>query len=170
MPSEADPSTTSSTSHQFTQPKEPSTEADGIETTSTPQATQSSIPSYFSDTIIGLVVSLVVLLLLLAVGGVLFLVCVLRAMASRREGREDGERNIQVIGMKRNEAPNHVEEIEMMRVDSTKMEGGDGEREHNITEGETEMNEAYGHCNGGENWKKILYSCHLTVDELLLVH
>ena len=95
-------------------------------------------------------------------GGVLFLVCVLRAKASRREGREDGEE-----GMKRNEAPCHVEEIEMMRVDSTKMEGGDGEREHNITERETEMNEAYGHCNGGDNWKNILYGCHLTVDELL---
>ena len=107
-----------------------------------------------------LVVSLVVLLLL-AVGGVLFLVCVLRAMASRREGREDGERNIQVIGMKRNEAYSHVEGIEMMRADATKMEGCDGEREHDITEREAEMNEAYGHCNGGENWKNVLYSCQM---------
>ena len=165
VPSEANPSATSSTSHQFTQSKEPFTEAVSTETTSTPQATQSSIPSSSSDTITVLVVSIVVLLLL-AVGGVLFLVCVLRAKASRREGRKDGERNIQVIGMKRNEAYSHVEGIEM-RADATKMEGCDGEREHDITEREAEINEAYGHCNGGENWKKILYSCHLTVDELL---
>ena len=109
---------TFSTSHQFTQPKEPSTEADSTDTTATPQATQSLVPSSSSNSIIVLVVTLVVILLLLDVGGVLFLVCVLRAKASRREGREDGERNIQVIGMQRNEPHGH---IEMMRVDSTKI-------------------------------------------------
>ena len=42
--------------------------------------------------LIGIISGAMVLLLLLAVGGVLFLVCVLRAKASRRERREDGER------------------------------------------------------------------------------
>ena len=51
-----------------------------------------------------------VFLLLLAVGGVLFLVCVPRAKASRREGREDGERvydtiqETEVIGTWKNSA------------------------------------------------------------------
>ena len=107
LPSEANPSTTSPTSHQFTQPKEPSTEAVSTETISTPRTTQSLVSSSSSDAIIALVVTLVVLLFLLDVGGVLFLVCVLRAKASRREGREDGERIydiIQEIGTVRNES------------------------------------------------------------------
>ena len=68
--------------------------------------------------------TLVVLLLLLAVDGVLFLVCVLRAKASRREGREDGERVYDTIQ----------------------------EREREVIA--TERNEAYGHFDGGGRRKE----------------
>ena len=65
------------------------------------------VSSSSSDTVTVLVVTIVVLLLLLAVGGVLFLVCVLRVKASRRGRRERIYGTIQeseVIGTVRNES------------------------------------------------------------------
>ena len=117
---------------------------------------------------IELVVIIVVVLLLLAVGDVLFLVCVLGARASRREGREDGERvydtvqEREVIGTVRNQAYGHVGQgkgTEMVRVDATEMEETKGaDREYDPIQEreviETERNEAYGHFDGGGRRKE----------------
>ena len=104
---------------------------------------------------VGLAVIVVDLLLLLAVCGMLYLVCVLRAKVSTREGREEENNTIQyreVIGTGRNEAYGHVgDEREGTIAESRQNEGADGEYD-TIQEREvigTERNEAYGHFDEG---------------------
>ena len=114
-------------------------------------------------------------------GGVLFLVCVLRAKASRREGREDGERvydtipEREVIGTVRNQAYGHVGGGEgMMRVDATEMEEMEGmegaDRDYDIIQEkeniETERNEAYGHFDGGERRKEHSTEADMEYEEI----
>ena len=141
LPSEAAGSTPPSTPHPLTQPFTDITET-----------TQS----------IGLEVIIVAILLLLAVGGVLFLACVLRAKTSRREGR-DGERvydtveEREVIGTVRNQAYGHVggrEGTEMVRVDATIMEEMDDTVEEREVTG-TVRNQAYGHVGGREGTEMV---------------
>ena len=100
---------------------------------------------------VGLAVIVVDLLLLLAVCGMLYLVCVLRAKVSTTEGREEENNTMQhgeVIGTGRNEAYCHVGgEREGRIAESRQNEGADSEYD-TIEEREvigTERNEAYSH-------------------------
>ena len=100
---------------------------------------------------VGLAVIVVDLLLLLAVCGMLYLVCVLRAKVSTREGREEENNTIQygeVIGTGRNEAYCHISgEREGRIAESRQNEEADSKydtiEERNVIG--TETNEAYIH-------------------------
>ena len=80
---------------------------------------------------VGLIVIVVDLLLLLAVCGMLYLVCVLRAKVSTTEGREEENNAMQdreVIETERNEAYGHIGEGRARRVaESHQNEGADSE-------------------------------------------
>ena len=99
---------------------------------------------------VGLIAIVVDILLLLAVCGMLYLVCVLRAKVSRREGSEDENNAIQdreVIGTGRNEAYGHGARREGRITEHHQNEEADSEY-NTVQEREvigTGRNEAYGH-------------------------